>query len=101
MTTPTEFKLPQHQLDALLAITRWYDMMPQVDLDVFYAGDRFHERISEFQMSHLPEHPFFNTGFCSHFEIRDGVVYAALDQVPRPEGRTDEDPYTYVPFVAE
>lgn len=99
MTAPTEFKLPQAKLDLLLAVTLWYGNMPPSE--EFRPGDRFHENVNDFQMSHLPDHPFFETGFCSHFEVRGGVVYAALGQDPRPEGLDEEDPYIYVPFVAE
>lgn len=98
---PTEFKVPADKLAAVLVLTQWYGMMPTLDEDVFHAGDRFHENVNECQMSLLPDHPFFETGFCSHLEIRDGVLHAALDSDQHPLSGNEEDPYVYVPFVAE
>lgn len=34
-------------------------------------------------------------------ELVAGVLYAAPDQDPRPADRNEDDPYIYVPFVAE
>lgn len=100
MNLPTEFKLPADKLAELMAVTAWYENMPSFVESMFHAGDRFHENVNEFQMSHLPDHPFFENGFCSHFEIRDGTLCAALDQDPWWD-RDEQDPYIYIPFVAE
>lgn len=101
VAAPTEFKLPQDKLDKLLAVTLWYDMMPSEDVGLC-AGDSFHENVNEFQMSHIPDHPFFANGYTSHLEIRDGIVYAALCRESSvAEQTSDDSEYIYVPFVAE
>lgn len=88
---PKQIKVPADKLAFVTAVHLWADAMP-AGLDL---PDSVHESIEDVKMSVLPSHKFFERGYCSHLEIRNGVLHAAL----ATEMDVGEQ-YIYVPVVA-
>lgn len=89
-----EIKISKERYENLLAVTRWYKSMPKID--DFYAGDRFHERMFDFQMSCIPEDAInFDKFYVINFEIKDGVVCALIGD--QESGRETSEVMKFVP----
>ncbi len=87
--------------EELIAVSLWYNAMPSATPN-FYAGDRFHENIFEFQAACISDDGYAigtdDNRYLSHFEIQDGKLVVAFG---RESGRlSTEEPFIYYRIVA-
>ena len=74
---PDTIKVDAAELAAVIAVTAWYDQIP----DSFTPGDSFHERIFGMQSNLLPEELCDDGAtYASYFEVNDGRLYVFLGQ---------------------
>lgn len=64
--------------DQLMAVSKWYYAIPK-NTPNFYAGDRFHESVFEFQHSVIPDDVLtFDSMYVSHFELQGEDLFAMI-----------------------
>lgn len=85
-------ELEQAKYNELMAVSLWYDGMPTDT--TFNAGDRFHENVWDFRMSHIPTGLLPDNQYFSHFELVGDDLFVI---VGHDDGETDEAEYKIVP----
>jgi len=71
-----EITIEKSLFDQLMAVSVWYAAIPTTP--DFYIGDRFHENVSDFQHSCIPDGVVAENMFISHFELTNGELIAAF-----------------------
>lgn len=91
-----EIAIEKEMYDQLIAVTKWYDAMP--DAPYFGAGDRFHENVSDFQHSCIPDDFEVEGMYASHFELDGDELFVAYGY---EEPKSEEEEFVLYKIVSE